>query len=502
MVHLHCHSWFSFEAGASSPRALCERAASLGHSALALTDDWTLAGAVQHGRECRKLGIKAVYGARVLVEEVELVLLCANAEGYANLCDLLTHAHRERLNPQLAIEDLRERSGGLFALADVRVLIGRGESARLRRVLSELKSLFEARLFLELVHHWHNGDGRAMRQIEAIAQTNQLRVVATNAVRHAAPSEFVLFDALSCVRLGLQVGQSHPERPTNEAAFLCDQKYFERLGFSCSSLANSEAITRECEVKLLAPEVTPPPARVPDGVKPRVYLRKLCSVGFQRRFPNGGAHAVRVLEHELKVIGALELDEFFLVVREVVEFARGCGIRCSGRGSTANSLVAYLLGITEVDPISHKLLFERFLHEGRRGMPDIDVDFDTSRRNEVIRWMNRRWGEAHTAMTANVVTFRLRLAVREMAKVLGYPLPLIDRATKLLPSSSVRHIREHRRELAVVLGDSPALDVLCDLVEKLHGCPRHLSLHSGGMILSRQPLRHLSPIQTSANGVR
>ncbi len=488
MVHLHCHSWFSFGAGASSPRALAERAASLGQSTLALTDDWSLAGAVQHARECRKLGIKAIFGARVVVENVGLVLLCANGEGYANLCDLLTHAHRERLNPQLSLEDLRDRTDGLFALADIRVLVTCGETATLRRVLCELKSLFETRLFLELVHHWHNGDGRAMRQIEAVAQTHKLRVVATNAVRHAAPSEFVLFDALSCVRLGLQVGQSHLERPTNEAAFLCDQKYFERLGFSRASLANSEAIARECEVNLLSPEVTPPPARVPDGVKPRVYLRKLCSTGFRQRFPGGDAHAVRVLEHELKVIGALELDEFFLVVREVVEFARSHGIRCSGRGSAANSLVAFLLGITEVDPIRHKLLFERFLHEGRRGMPDIDVDFDTSRRNEVISWMHRRWGEAHTAMTANVVTFRLRLAMREMAKVLGYPLPLIDRATKLLPHANVRHIREHRRELALVLGDSPALDVLCDLVEKLHGCPLHLSLHSSGMILSRQPL--------------
>jgi error-prone DNA polymerase len=211
------------------------------------------------------------------------------------------------------------------------------------------------------------------------------------------------------------------------------------------------------------------------------------------------------LKKELNIIIHLGLEEFFLVVREVVEFARSRAIRCSGRGSAANSVVAYVLGITEVCPIQHRLLFERFLHEGRRGMPDIDVDFDSARRDEVITWMIDKWGVEHTAMTANVCTFRLRSAVREVAKTLGFPIAAINKTGKLLPHSNVRHVRDYRRELAVGLCDgreTPAIETLCGLVEQLADCPRHLSLHSGGMILSRNALRHISPIQTSANGVR
>ena len=504
-VHLHAHSWFSFLSGASSPQTLAERAAMLGQDALALTDDWTLAGAVQHARACGKVEVAPLFGARVEMGGLGLVLLCADAEGYANLCDLLTHAHRERLNPQLAPDDFAEKNAGLFCLADVSNWLRAGKGHVAASALRRLFRYFDKRLFVELIHHRRADDGSIVQQAVALAESLDLSVVATNAVRHSTPEEYILFDALTCARHALTVGEGHPDRPQNQAAFLCSAKYFQGLGLPRRAFANTLAIARECRVDLLSPEVTPPAAIVPDGLAPSEYLRRSCNQGFRRRFPRGNTQAIHVLNKELTTIGALQLDEFFLVVREVVEFARGRGIRCCGRGSAANSLVAYLLGITEVDPIRHNLLFERFLHEGRKGMPDIDVDFETHRRNEVIAWMSQRFGEEHSAMTANVVTFRLRMAVREMAKVLGFPLLLIDRAGKLLPHASAHRVREYRKELALALcggQESPALDVLCGLVERLHGCPRHLGLHSGGMILSRRPLRYLSPIQTSANGVR
>ena len=501
MVHLHAHSWFSFMGAASSPVALAKRAAEFNQPALALTDDWTLAGSVQHALACKIEGIRPVHGARVVVDGINLVLLAGDLEGYATLCDLLTWAHRERLSPALWWKDLPEYAQGLFCLVDLRSLMTQGHYRKAAHRLEKLKAVYPQRLFIELIHHELSGDRANNYRLQQLAEYVGVPYVASNAVRHAKHLDFPLYDALFCAQHCITVEQSHPLRPVNDAAALCRESYYRWAGLPLTAIANTEAIARECDVNLLAPVVTPPPATIPEGIQPQAYLRALCQEGFKTRYGHNRA-AKEQLEKELHIIHHLELDEFFLVVREVVEFARSRRIRCSGRGSAANSVVAYLLGITAVDPIKHKLLFERFLHEGRTGMPDIDVDFDTSRRDEVIEWMHQRWGERHTAMTANIITFRMRSAVREMAKVLGYPLAKIDQATKLVPHAGAKYVHDFRDNLAEVFGESKALGVLCALVERLQGCPRHLGLHSGGMILSRQPLRYLSPIQTSANGVR
>ena len=517
MTHLHVRSWFSFGAGASSPALLAGEAARHGQSALALTDWNTLAGAVRHAKACGAAGLHPIFGATVEVEGAALVLLCADAEGYANGCDLLTRAHlraantNDRKHPHLELDDLREHTSGLFCLSGghdgalSRLVVGR-QWSKARAFAFELAALFPSRFFVELVHHERAGDDEHLRLLLELAQTLALPVVATNAVRHATPPEYALFDALTCMRLSLSVGQNHPERPRNARAFLCDEKRLLRLGLPPQSLANSDSIARECCVDLTPGYVTPPQAQLPEGMGASAFLKRLCVEGLKARGMTTSKAAKAQLRREVEIVSKLELDEFFLVVREVVAFARSRGIRCCGRGSAANSLIAYLLGITEVDPLRHHLLFERFLHEGRRGMPDIDVDFETHRRSEVIAWMNKRWGEEHTAMTANTVTFRLRSAVRDMGKVLGFPLSLLDQATKNLPHVGAQHAPDFKAELSEQLGGGVALDVLLGLCAALHDgsepCPRHLSLHSGGMVLSRLPLRHISPIQTSANGVR
>ncbi|HWG85078.1 MAG TPA: DNA polymerase III subunit alpha, partial [Deinococcales bacterium] len=234
------------------------------------------------------------------------------------------------------------------------------------------------------------------------------------------------------------------------------------------------------------------------------HLRHLCQAGLRERYRGkDAAPAEAQLQRELAVIEGLDLSDFFLVVHEVVHFARSRGIRCAGRGSAANSIVAYVLGITAVDPIEHKLLFERFLHAGRKGTPDIDVDFDTSRRDEVIEWMESRFGGEHTAMTANVNTYQARSAVRDVAKALGWPLPVVDEMTRVLGYyGRCGRVGENRKELESVVGPSPLLDVLIAAVERLDGCPRHLSLHSGGMLLTRHELWRHTPTRLSANGVK
>jgi error-prone DNA polymerase len=496
---------------------LAREAARRGQSALALTDRNTLAGAVRHASACERAGIAPIFGATLTVEGAPLVLLCADAGGYANLCDLITLAHQhaadsgDRTQPAIRVEEMRGHTQGLFCLTGdhdgtLSNLLQNRQWTKAREWTSALQALFGDRLLVELTHHERSGDNARLRLLVELAETLQVKTVATNAVRYATPEEYAVFDALTCMRLGLSVAQSHWERPRNSRAYLCGEARLLKLGLPAEAFANSDAIARECRVDLLPGEVTPPEALLPTGLSATDFLKRLCSDGLKARGLSTSRAAKTQLKREVDVICALELEEFFLTVREVVAFARSRGIRCCGRGSAANSLIAYLLGITEVDPLRHHLLFERFLHAGRRGMPDIDVDFDSARRGEVIGWMGQRWGDTHTAMTANTNTFRLRSAVRDMGKVLGYPLPLLDRATKHLPHAGVRHAGEFRAELSESLGEGIALDVLLGLCGALHDgqepCPRHLSLHSGGMILSRQSLRHISPIQTSANGVR
>ena len=380
MIHLHTHSWFSFLDGASSPAALVQAAAADEQQALALTDTHTLSGAVQFARECRLAGIKPIYGATIEVDGYPLVLLCIDHEGYANLCDLLTLAHLDRLRPHLQLNQLEGCTDGLFCLTggrdgQVAVALRHQRYRSVGELLTTLGHLFPERLFVEATHHERPGDAALIRALECTAREHRLPLVATNAVHYARPNDFALHDALTCARLGLTVCEPHPLRPVNNRAYLRSTVSMHRLGFPRAALANTEVIADLCNVNLLPEAVTPPQAAIPSGMTAAQYLWQLCCEALNEKYPqptkSRRTQAMSTLRREMAVITELSLEEFFLVVREIIQFARSRGIRCSGRGSAANSIVAYLLGITGVDPIQHHLLFERFLHTGRKGMPDI-----------------------------------------------------------------------------------------------------------------------------------
>lgn len=524
MVHLHVRSWFSFLAGGSSPEAIVRVVCELGHSAVALTDLHGVYGAVRFAAAAREAGVKALFGATLIVKDGSepthhpLVLLARNLNGYARLCDLVTRAHANahpqapegRRVPHLTknqlaqsnTEDLICLTGG--AEGRLTALLAARQPARATAWLRFLAACFAGRLFVELVHHLRPGDGERVTSMVQLAATLGLPLVATNAVRHATPDDFPRYDAMTCVRLGITVGDRHAERPPNDEAWLKDEAALRALIPYDEAFENTERIADGCKLDLLPGEITPPGARLPPGTSPAKHLWELCANGLERRYPTPERPAAwRQLEHEIAVVRALDLCEFFLVVHEVVTFARSRGIRCAGRGSAANSIIAYCLCITNVDPIRHRLLFERFLHRGRKGMPDIDVDFDSERRAEVIAWMEERFGIEHTAMTANVNTYRARSATRDMMKVLGWDLNTVDRVTKIIGHHDVMsRLTEQRGEIEAITAPTPLLDVLFALVAGLRDCPRHLSLHNGGMILSRAPLALHSPVQISANGVR
>lgn len=575
-----------------------------GQAAVGLVDRHGVYGLVRFAAACRRYQVKPLFGATLDVEGAPLVLLVTSREGYQQLCQLCSLVHGfladslmapgEKLaeapevvppgkqEPRsLAWSELAGRTQAMICLTGgpegkLDRLVRQRKPAQAERWLRLLAELFPDRLYLELVNRLQPGDGEAMRQLVELAERVGLPTVASNAVRYAVPDDYAVYDALTCVRLGLTVGDPHPERPVNDSAYLCSHEELLRRVPYPEALARTHEVAERCAMELLAEEITPPTAQLPAGRKPADYLRELCLAGWGRRYREPSAtrctrmpgsreerlapgnpspghtfafsspgnsstghtfasgarertppreraplpdrawqplgdtrvsplpqRALEQLEHELEVVIGLELEEFFLVVREVVDFARSQGIRCAGRGSAANSIIAYLLGITEVDPLAHNLLFERFLHRGRKGMPDIDVDFDSERREEVIAWMERRFGVEHSAMTANVITYRLKLALRDMLKVLGYTPEQVDRTSGLIgPWDGMDELRAKRGELADLLGGDQTIAITLRLVERILGCPRHLGLHSGGVVLAREPLSRFSPVQTSAGGVR
>ena len=458
-VELHARSAFSLLRAGSTPEALVARAAAIGLSALALTDYMTLAGVVRFQAACAQQGITGIIGAELAVVDpvfgdtaapAHLVVLAENATGYARLCQLLSTANLQTpdapIIPYATLVDAC--TDGLIVLSGgtegtlVRLLRA-GLRQQARAVAQRYRETFgPERMFVELQHHQLPESRLLLQDLVWLAEEVGLRYVLTNGVAYAAPEDYALYDLLTCVRLGIPVDIPHRERPRNdEASLKSPQDMLALIGtlpWGETAMARTAEIAQRCQLSLLRGVCTAPRVELPEGETPTCRLRHLCDVGLHERYANcpeaivPGSQVQRQLVHELQVIQQLELEEFFLCVQQIVGAARGMGIRISGRGSAANSLVAYLLGITGVDPIHYNLLFERFLNPERRGMPDIDLDVQSDRRDELIQYVERTYGEQHSAMVANVITYRPRLALRDAAKALGFPVPLVNHLTKVV----------------------------------------------------------------------
>jgi error-prone DNA polymerase len=546
---LHASSAYSFLRAGSSVEVLVARVAELGMSALALTDYMTLAGVVRFQAACAEQGVRPIIGCELAVADpqfgdlptpAQFVVLARNATGYAQLVQLLTDANLETPDrPVIPIRALIDAvtSGdeGLYVLtggregALSRMLLQKDQTQQAQELAQRYAALFGSQhLFVELQHHQLEDSHSLMQRLVWLAKDAELRCVATNGVHYVEPLDREVYELLTCVRLGVTVDQPHGERPQNDQAYLKSASemaaLFADLPWGPAALATSTELAEQCAVSLLKPHCVAPQVPLPAGMTPTAQLRTLCEQGLVKRYANHAdalqANSLqrRQLQHELAVIAALELEEFFLCVHDIVSAARSMGIRCSGRGSAANSLVAYLLEITGVDPIQHGLLFERFLNPERKGMPDIDIDIQSDRREEVIRYVEQTYTHEHAAMVANVNTYRLRGALRDAAKALGYPLPLVNQLTKVISHhGGTRELLAAEDELKKLIATSPMttaaereirdrcarrLKRLLEMAPRLVGLPRHLSLHNGGMVLTREPLASTLPVRISANGVR
>lgn len=506
---LHTRSHYSFLRGASSPDELAARARALGHSFLCITDVMGVYAAVRLQRACAEHGLKPLIGAEVCVDGHALVFIARSMRGYTTLCSLLTEVHqRNREEPCATLEDCRKHHTDLVCLTGGReglyhTLMHSRAYNEARTWLQTLHGIYAEDLFIELIHHRRPRDGAVAERMVAMGEELGIPVCIGSDVRYATADDYMLYDVMTCIREGITIFDHHTARPVNDQQCLLAEQDLATLLPYPQAFAATARIAARCSYDILPDHITPPGARLPEGVHADDVLHDLCNEVFARRYASSpdAPTARALLDHELTVICDLQLADFFLVVHEVTQEARRKGIRCSGRGSAANSIVAYLLGITGVDPIRHHLLFERFLHRGRKGTPDIDVDFDSDRRNEVITWMEERFGLEQTAMTATLITYRLRMAVRDAAKALGWPMEIVNAMSKAVPGYTNKPIVEYAEELEQVVGASPLLQTLLRVVAMMLDRPRHLGLHSGGMILSAQPLTTLTPVQVSANAV-
>lgn len=510
-VELHAHSSHSLLDGVPHPEDLVAQAAAWGMPALALTDHDGLYGAVRFIQAAREAGIKPILGAEVTLENgSHLTLLAETRQGYANLCRLLTLAHRgqPKGTARLARRDLADHTEGLIALSGCR----RGEIPRLLLADEPERALEVARgysrlfgpdhFFIELQRHYLPGDLRLLGRLLALADRVGIPVVATGNVHYLTPDQRPVHDVLTCIRNHTTLEDADGLlRPNDEFCFRSPEEMailFEQVP---SALENTLRIAERCtsaEAFLPGGPQVLPRFSVPGGRSPTRFLRDLCLVALRERYP--ADPPLDLLEHELAVIDRMGLANYFLIVWDIVRFARASGIRCQGRGSAANSLVAYLLDISPIDPVESDLVFERFLSPERQGPPDIDVDFAADRREEVIQYVYRRYGRDHAAMACTLVTFRARSAVRDVARVLGFPPGLVERLAAVLDVGDARSIAESQG-LVEAFGEGlegRLFQHLLRIAPQLDGIPRHLGIHNGGMVISGPPLRELVPLEPAA----
>lgn len=513
---LDTHSYFSLGAGTASPESLVRRAAELGYRYLALTDDLNVTGGVELFQAAREHGITVLIGATVPVRLGEqvypFVLIAASRSGYDTLCRLLTQAH-ERDERDVPYPVLLAHNHDLILLTGSRLglparLLAERRITELEVLLRQLGGAFSERFYLRLFHDNYRWDGRRARVLRRLAQTLSLPIVTVPEVRYLQAEDYRLYDALTCARLGISVQEPHHRRPQNSSQHLLDPtEAVLRLPFPEGAL-NAAWIAESSHFELLPKRLTPPKARVPDGRTAAQQIDERCHTALLQRYEGEALIVARQrLEAELSTIRALDLADFFLVAAEVTDYCRHRGIMAAGRGSAAASIVCYLLGITKADPMKHDLLFERFLHTGMTTMPDVDIDISSARRDEVLAWVEERFGAITEAMVCNKITYRMPLAIQDLGRALGMPPELRNRLTKALGRDfrGLRPAAAERAEVAIreVLGDAPVAAAFLNLLQVMeHRHVRHLAPHSGGVVLARDPLTYYSPLERSSGGIK
>ncbi len=536
-AHLAARTCYSLRDGAIRPRELAVAAAERGMDTVGVADRDGLYGAVRVAQACAVVGVRPVFGADLALapdsrrpgwhdprartqgpgsgaawlegRTARVTLLARTQHGYANLCRAVTDAHLEspRGAPQLTAAQLARRPDGLFVLL--------GDDSPVARLLDAGRpdaAAAEARRWLELVgpssvlvgvtHHLAPGDDDRARRRFALADRLGVRAVAHQVPRYLSPGDARVADVLDAVRQQVPVAQRHAQRRNAEGYLKSPTQMARVFAERPDALANAAAVADACRVDLRLGTL-----RVPDfvagGAAALAELRGRCEAGVRDRYAGAGRRHRELLEREFAMIAQLGLAPYFLTVAEIVDRIREKGIMVACRGSAAGSLVAYALRISDVDPVAHDLVFERFMNPYRDELPDIDIDIESARREDVYRDLLDRYGDDRVACVCMVDTFQARMAIREAGKALGLPADEVGYVAKAFPHVRARDVRAALTQLPELRGlnlDRADLALLFDVVERLDGFPRHVALHPSGVLLGDPTLRDLVPLERSAAG--
>jgi len=525
-VHLHVHTEYSLLDASARIEQLVETAARLGMPALAITDHNNLYGAIPFYKACRQAGIKPIIGMEINLIDGDvqdrsrgiplyhLVLLAENDRGYRNLLKLSTLAQTEgyHLVPRIPKAWLRAHSDGLIALSgcrrgEVGTLLLSGEAEAARQAAMWYRDTFgPENFYLELQDHGQEQERRLNQRLARLHMETGIPLVATNNVHYVKQEEAELHDVLLAIGEGKALEEEGRFRYETEAYYLKSGEEMARLfAYAPEAIANTVRIAERCQVELTFGEHILPRFPLPEGMNPASYLRQLCEAGLHARYGEITPTVRERLEHELAIITRTGFTDYFLIVWDFMRYAHEQEIPTGpGRGSAAGSLVAYALRITNVDPLAHHLLFERFLNPERVTMPDIDIDFSIERRDEVIQYVADKYGRDRVAQIITFGTLAARAAVRDVGRALGMSLGLIDRVAKMIPHSvgmTIDKAMELNPEIGKLCAENSQVARLIQIARGLEGLPRHASTHAAGVVISREPLTEHVPLQAGSEGL-
>ena len=524
-VHLHLHTEYSLLDGACRIRKLVERVRELGQTAVAITDHGVMYGVIDFYRACKAAGIKPIIGCEVYVaprtrfdkvhefdaESRHLVLLCRNEEGYRNLSYMVSCAFTEGfyIKPRIDMDLLRAHSGGLIACSAClggeiprRILNGNYEGAKAHAL--EMREIFgEDGYYLELQDHNIPSQRQVNAGIIRLHEETGIPIIATNDAHYLTREDAETQDILMCIQMGKTVDDpGRMKFETEEFYVKSEQEMLQLFPQYPEAIENTAKIAELCDLDFTFGKYHLPEFKLPEGWDDASqYVRHLCRKGFEWRYPNGTEENRRQLEYEMGVIEQMGFVDYFLIVSDFIGYAKNSGIPVGpGRGSAAGSMVSYCLNITDIDPLKYSLYFERFLNPERVTMPDIDIDFCIRRRQDVIDYVSRKYGEDHVAQIVTFGTMKAKAAIRDVGRVLNLPYAEVDNIAKQVPFSLDMTLDKAlllSKPLKDMYDESEVVKKLVDTARKLEGMPRNSSTHAAGVVITRRPVYEYVPLATN-----